>query len=82
MTKLIVYFGSYALKSKNSVRNAGRHAVFAESDMIHKQQLGYNTEDIIANWDEALVRKTDSSRGRSFAVTGNALRFSQSLGLC
>lgn len=49
-------FGDYALKSKNSVRIAGRCAVFAESDMIHKQQLGYNEADIIGGLCEALVR--------------------------
>jgi predicted CoA-substrate-specific enzyme activase len=32
-------FGDYALKADTSVRIAGRCAVFAESDMIHKQQL-------------------------------------------
>lgn len=32
-------FGDYASKSTNAVRIAGRCAVFAESDMIHKQQL-------------------------------------------
>ena len=40
-------FGDLALKSNNAVRIAGRCAVFAESDMIHKQQLGHNQEDII-----------------------------------
>ena len=40
-------FGSYALRSKASVRIAGRCAVFAESDMIHKQQTGHSVEDII-----------------------------------
>ena len=40
-------FGNYALKSKNPVRIAGRCAVFAESDMVHKQQLGYKSQDII-----------------------------------
>ena len=49
-------FGQYALKSKNSVRIAGRCAVFAESDMIHKQQTGHSTEDIINGLCEALVR--------------------------
>ncbi len=49
-------FGDYALRSKNSVRIAGRCAVFAESDMIHKQQLGYNEADIIGGLCEALVR--------------------------
>lgn len=49
-------FGDYALKSNNPVRIAGRCAVFAESDMIHKQQLGYNESDIIGGLCEALVR--------------------------
>lgn len=49
-------FGSYALKSNSSVRIAGRCAVFAESDMIHKQQLGYTDTDIIKGLCDALVR--------------------------
>lgn len=49
-------FGNYALKSKKPVRIAGRCAVFAESDMIHKQQAGHNIEDIINGLCEALVR--------------------------
>ncbi|HCL90925.1 MAG TPA: 2-hydroxyglutaryl-CoA dehydratase [Candidatus Atribacteria bacterium] len=49
-------FGDYALQSTNSVRIAGRCTVFAESDMIHKQQLGYEKKDIIAGLCEALVR--------------------------
>lgn len=49
-------FGDYALRSKNPVRIAGRCAVFAESDMIHKQQLGFAVEDIIRGLCEALVR--------------------------
>lgn len=49
-------FGSYALRAKNPVRIAGRCAVFAESDMIHKQQTGHCSENIIAGLCEALVR--------------------------
>lgn len=49
-------FGAYALKSSSPVRIAGRCAVFAESDMIHKQQTGHSTEDIINGLCEALVR--------------------------
>lgn len=49
-------FGSYALRSDSPVRIAGRCAVFAESDMIHKQQTGHPVEDIIAGLCEALVR--------------------------
>ncbi|SJZ48759.1 acyl-CoA dehydratase activase [Selenihalanaerobacter shriftii] len=49
-------FGDMALKSENKVRIAGRCSVFAESDMIHKQQMGHSLEDIIAGLCEALVR--------------------------
>lgn len=49
-------FGSYALKSQSPVRIAGRCAVFAESDMIHKQQMGYSREDIVRGLCDALVR--------------------------
>lgn len=49
-------FGTYALNSNSPVRIAGRCAVFAESDMIHKQQTGHSTEDIINGLCEALVR--------------------------
>ncbi|MGI6669013.1 MAG: acyl-CoA dehydratase activase [Acetivibrionales bacterium] len=49
-------FGELALHSKSPVRIAGRCAVFAESDMIHKQQLGHSNEDIVRGLCEALVR--------------------------
>lgn len=49
-------FGDYALMANTSVRIAGRCAVFAESDMIHKQQLGYNQSEIIRGLCDALVR--------------------------
>lgn len=57
-------FGDYALNCKNSVRIAGRCAVFAESDMIHKQQLGYSQEDIIGGLCEALVRNYLNNVGK------------------
>ncbi len=49
-------FGSIALKSKNPARIAGRCGVFAESDLIHKQQLGYPVEDLLYGLCQALVR--------------------------
>ncbi len=52
----IEQFGDRALSASVPVRIAGRCAVFAESDMIHKQQMGYNEEDIIGGLCEALVR--------------------------
>jgi len=49
-------FSELALKSKNPVRIAGRCTVFAESDMIHKQQMGHRIEDILYGLCQALVR--------------------------
>lgn len=57
-------FGSYALKSSSPVRIAGRCAVFAESDMIHKQQTGHSVEDIICGLCEALVRNYLNNLGK------------------
>jgi len=45
-----------ALDSQTPVRIAGRCTVFAESDMIHKQQMGHRTEDILYGLCQALVR--------------------------
>ena len=49
-------FSQLALKSMNPVRIAGRCTVFAESDMIHKQQMGHRIEDILYGLCQALVR--------------------------
>jgi predicted CoA-substrate-specific enzyme activase len=49
-------FGDYALSATLPVRIAGRCSVFAESDMIHKQAMGYGESDIIAGLCDALVR--------------------------
>jgi len=49
-------FSQRALDSKTPVRIAGRCTVFAESDMIHKQQMGHPTEDILYGLCQALVR--------------------------
>ncbi|MFC2001098.1 acyl-CoA dehydratase activase [Chloroflexota bacterium] len=49
-------FGRQALISDMSVPVAGRCTVFAESDMIHKQQMGYRAEDVLYGLCQALVR--------------------------
>jgi predicted CoA-substrate-specific enzyme activase len=48
-------FGEIALKSKKPTKIAGRCTVFAESDMIHKQQAGYKREDILAGLCDSLA---------------------------
>jgi predicted CoA-substrate-specific enzyme activase len=49
-------FGPSALGSTSPVRIAGRCTVFAESDMIHKQQMGHSVPDILFGLCEALAR--------------------------
>lgn len=41
-------FGKIALTSKNPALIAARCTVFAESDLVHKAQMGYKKNDIIA----------------------------------
>ncbi|MEW9123574.1 MAG: acyl-CoA dehydratase activase [Thermotaleaceae bacterium] len=57
-------FGAMALQSQVPVRIAGRCAVFAESDMIHKQQLGHNQEDIINGLCDAMARNYLNNLGK------------------
>ena len=57
-------FGELALNCNNPVRIAGRCSVFAESDMIHKQQTGHALPDIIAGLCEALVRNYLNNVGK------------------
>ena len=49
-------FGDLALRSKSPTNIASRCTVFAESDMIHKQQIGHKTEDIIAGLCYGMAR--------------------------
>jgi activator of 2-hydroxyglutaryl-CoA dehydratase len=60
----IEQFGCMACSSNNAVSIAGRCTVFAESDMIHKQQLGHSTEDIIKGLCEALARNYLNNVGK------------------
>lgn len=66
----IEQFGDLALKSQSPVRIAGRCGVFAESDMIHKQQTGHQIEDIIAGLCQALVRNYLNNVGKGKEIKG------------
>ena len=48
-------FGRLALTSKNPLKIAARCTVFAESDLIHKAQVGYSKEDIVAGLCKSIV---------------------------
>ena len=57
-------FGCLALASCSPVNIAGRCTVFAESDMIHKQQMGHRREDIINGLCRAIVRNYLNNVGK------------------
>lgn len=63
-------FGTYALRSEKGAQIAGRCGVFAESDMIHKQQMGYAAEDIIMGLCESLVRNYLNNLAKGKAIEG------------
>lgn len=48
-------FGNIALTSNNPAKIAARCTVFAESDLIHKAQVGYEKKDIIAGLCKSVV---------------------------
>lgn len=48
-------FGDIAIKSNNPVKIAARCTVFAESDLVHKAQVGYKKEDIVAGLCKSIV---------------------------
>lgn len=48
-------FGNIALQSENPTKIAARCTVFAESDLVHKSQLGYKKEDIVAGLCRSIV---------------------------
>lgn len=47
--------GNLALTSKHPTKIAARCTVFAESDLVHKAQIGHSKEDIIAGICQAVV---------------------------
>lgn len=57
-------FGDLALSAARPTKIAGRCGVFAESDMIHKQQAGHPLPDIVAGLCEALARNFLTNVGR------------------
>jgi len=48
-------FGNLAIKSKSPTKIAARCTVFAESDLVHKAQVGHSMEDIAAGLCNAVV---------------------------
>lgn len=57
-------FGKIALSSKNPTKIAARCTVFAESDLVHKAQMGYKKEDIVAGLCYAIVNNYLNNVGK------------------
>ncbi|MFW6287880.1 MAG: acyl-CoA dehydratase activase [bacterium] len=62
----VAELGALALKSRQDVIISGRCTVFAESDIIFKQQVGYRVEDIIRGLCRAMVSNylNDVAKGK------------------
>jgi predicted CoA-substrate-specific enzyme activase len=58
--------GAVVLKTNSTARIAGRCSVFAKSDMIHAQQKGYSTGEVLKGLCEAVSRnfKSNVVKGR------------------
>ena len=63
-------FGDMALRSNNPVKIAARCTVFAESDLIHKAQLGYKKEDIVSGLCKSIVLNYLNNVGKGKKIIG------------
>lgn len=61
-------FGKIALTSKNPTKLAARCSVFAESDMVHKTQIGHKKEDIIAGLCMAVISNYLNNVGKGKTI--------------
>lgn len=61
-------FGEIALNSDNPTPIAARCTVFAESDLVHKAQMGYEKNDIIAGLCKSIVNNYLNNVGRGKTI--------------
>ncbi|MEW6624062.1 MAG: acyl-CoA dehydratase activase [Bacillota bacterium] len=57
-------FGRIALKAKKPTPIAARCTVFAESDLVHKAQIGHSKEDIVAGLCKSVVNNYLNNVGK------------------
>ena len=63
-------FDDLALTSNNPVKIAARCTVFAESDLIHKAQVGYDKKDIVAGLCKSIVINYLNNVGKGKKIEG------------
>lgn len=62
-------FSDIALQSENPTKIAARCTVFAESDLVHKAQIGHNRTDIIAGLCKSIVLNYLNNVGKNKKIT-------------
>jgi len=63
-------FAKLAMTSTNPAKIAARCTVFAESDLVHKAQMGYSKADIVAGLCRAIVLNFLNNVGKGKQVKG------------
>lgn len=63
-------FGEVAMKSENPAKIAARCTVFAESDLVHKAQIGYKKEDIVRGLCRAVALNYLNNVGKGKKIVG------------
>ncbi len=63
-------FGNIALTSKNPTMIAARCTVFAESDLVHKAQIGCKKEDLIAGLCKSVAMNYLNNVGKGKKIIG------------
>ena len=66
----IEVFGEIALSSSNPTKIAARCTVFAESDLVHKLQVGFPKEDIVAGLCKSIVLNYLNNVGKGKKIVG------------
>ena len=61
-------FSEMACKSDNPTKIAARCTVFAESDLVHKAQIGHKKEDIVAGLCRAVVHNYLNNVGKGKSI--------------
>ncbi|MBU3943035.1 2-hydroxyglutaryl-CoA dehydratase [Patescibacteria group bacterium] len=61
-------FGSYAIRATSPSKIAGRCTVFAESDLVHKAQIGHSKEDLIAGLCHSIVHNYLNNIGKGKVI--------------
>ena len=62
-------FGSIALTSNNPTPIAARCTVFAESDLVHKAQMGHKKEDVVAGLCKSVALNYLNNVGKGKKIT-------------